>query len=88
MFLVYVNLCINTMLRWLFFFFFLTNEAIENTDLDLAKKVRTENYNCFLKLLLTVEVEAVSVISCCTGCYFRRCNVSAEKQMIDLSKCL
>lgn len=42
------------------FFFFQTNEAIENTDLDLAKKVRTENYNCFLKLLLTVKVEAVS----------------------------
>lgn len=70
------------------FFFFQTNEAIENTDLDLAKKVRTENYNCFLKLLLTVKVEAVSVISCCTGCCFRRCNVSVEKQMIDLSKCL
>jgi hypothetical protein len=53
------------MFRWLFFLSF--NEAIENTDLDSAKKVSKENHIAFLKLLLTMNVEAVSVINHCTG---------------------
>lgn len=35
--------------------------------MDLAKKVRKESHIIFLELLLTMNVEAVSVINHCTS---------------------